>query len=371
VTGKGKDKCHCDGIDVDAFLSHPVAISPETKKPGTLTSFELFQRLQKLQVRVKQLDIVSSNDTLEDIATKDLKLLLVPHYIATVLVSGSIGNTRNAPSENTSPNQPTLDSAPEVRLGVLRMARDENMDFLKFMRRLDIMSSTDSQTLENIENGKIYNANENRTIKVEQFKREKALAAKIQMIMSKYGDNLNFEDSASGDHEDMYRIAMMDLMNLAILRSFKLFKEIESEIEMVEFTIQQKKQGIDLDAEFRNRQELRATQPVPTIVPGMPANFTILDSSAMMQRLNIQKNVFKPTHELPTYTVEEWGDVQAEMLKESSKVEKATQEKEAKERKEEEENSDRDEVVDKKTYKDREFDLFKDEVNKGSGNSIR
>ena len=97
---------------------------------------------------------------------------------------------------------------------------------------------------------------------------------------------------------------------------------------------------------------------------GMPATFQIVN-----EREKIREGVFRPSHSLPTYTVEEWGEIEAKRLREVE-MEKKRQEEEERRRKEGE-DSDGDEAVDRETMEARRWDAWKDDHNKGSGNTIR
>lgn len=81
-----------------------------------------------------------------------------------------------------------------------------------------------------------------------------------------------------------------------------------------------------------------------------------------------QQNVFKPSHALPTYTVEEWGEIEAARMRETMRKEEAERRrKEA----QGEVDSDNEDIQDQKTLEARNWDDWKDEHNKGSGNTLR
>lgn len=87
-------------------------------------------------------------------------------------------------------------------------------------------------------------------------------------------------------------------------------------------------------------------------------------------RAAVAAGVFRPSHALPTYTVEEWGEFEAARATEKAAADGAA--KAAKAAAAAAEDPDRDDVVaDRDTMAAREWDDWKGENNRGSGNTLR
>ncbi|KAA8499236.1 Type 2A phosphatase-associated protein 42 [Porphyridium purpureum] len=337
--------------------------------------FTVFQRLQRMLVRIEALGLYSSNDGLEDVQTETIKWLLVRHYMAVVLVSGGVGVAAPAPtsqpsfsasSSSSEPGQdPRKDQLPGnkgLRLAVLKAARRENVQFMDHLLRMGALQPEDAKKFERMMETTLTSATSSRQDasakreeKIATFKREKALASAL--ATADLRDDLD---------EERMRDNMLLVLQDAVLRSFKLFDEIASELELIAFALRQEESGVDLDEEAAKRMERIRTQPVPSIAPGLPANFSIL-SKDVMRRQQMQSEVFRASHALPTYTVEEWGEIEYRQM-----VERTQRQNEAEAaREKQDDDSDNEEVSDRKTYEAREWDKFTDSVNKGSGNTIR
>lgn len=82
------------------------------------------------------------------------------------------------------------------------------------------------------------------------------------------------------------------------------------------------------------------------------------------QKLHVRENVFKPSN-MPTMTLDEFADKEMMRMDEQKKLEE-----EAKQNKENSDSED-ESVADRKTYKAREWDDWKDANEKGAGNKRR
>jgi len=83
------------------------------------------------------------------------------------------------------------------------------------------------------------------------------------------------------------------------------------------------------------------------------------------KREEIKAGVFQPTGSQPTMTLDEFAEMEMARMKE---MQKQQEKMERLRKQEEEQDPDKDEVADKQTYKDREWDDWKDEHEKGAGN---
>jgi hypothetical protein len=81
-------------------------------------------------------------------------------------------------------------------------------------------------------------------------------------------------------------------------------------------------------------------------------------------KLSTREQVFRPNN-LPTLTLAEFGDREKARMEEQELIAKQTQ------LNAEDEDSDNEETANRKTYKAREWDDWKDQNDKGSGNIRR
>jgi len=94
-------------------------------------------------------------------------------------------------------------------------------------------------------------------------------------------------------------------------------------------------------------------------------------SALSTERQEMRAAVFRPTHTLPTFTVEEWGTIEAKQM-----AERAAEQAEAEAAERERiaqggDDSDNEGVAERNRQKAIEWDTFVEKVNKGSGNTLR
>lgn len=106
------------------------------------------------------------------------------------------------------------------------------------------------------------------------------------------------------------------------------------------------------------KPEAISSGPPPS--PESPLTKPLKPFVLLGNRSQLREQVFRPGHNLPTMTIDEYLELERKkggIL--ASQVAKAT----------EEEDEDRDEISERKTMKDRQFDLFKDANPRGWGNT--
>lgn len=275
--------------------------------------------------------LFSANDELDEIATRHIKYFLVPFLTAQALQSWQ--------------------GEAAERLVKLRQAGEELQSFFLSMDRLELLSETERDCVLHCAPDAVRTPTQRREEKVARYRLEKAAARKLEALMNREG---KVED------EEIERETALIVLQCAVRRALDLHGALEQEVEILAFGEKQRSKGRDPRAVA---ERARPRGPIPGM-RGMPANFRIVSD-----REQEREGVFRPSHSLPTYTVEEWGEIEARMMMEK---EREKQEKEvlAKRRKEEE-DSDGDDVIDRETMEARRWDNWKDDHNKGSGNTIR
>lgn len=279
--------------------------------------------------------IISSNEDLEEIATRNLRFLLVPYLAAQALQSW-----QGTQSE---------------RLEKLQECSQELQAFFLSMDRLSLLTPSERDRVIDGTPDAIRTPAQKREEKIARFKLEKAAEKRLQFLMERVRTREMGEDDEEGERE-----CNIVVVKSAIRRALDLQESLSMELEILQYADGLRSRGIDP----RERAERTRPRGSPPGMNGMPSTFRIVS-----QREEEREKVFRPSHSLPTYTVEEWGQIEAEQMarKQREQRENEITAKRAKE----EEDSDGDEAVDRETMEARRWDDWKDDHNKGSGNTIR
>lgn len=309
-------------------LGHPPLTSEEEEN----TPQEIATSLAQLERQVSSLGLFSSNETEDDIATNKIKYLLVP-YLEAVALLGCHGDDR------------------EERLKCVSRAKELLEMFLGRVDGYGFVKGADGDVLRgekvDVEG---MNPGDRRMMKIERYKREKRVKEKLVGIYGvlKRGD-------ADADEEIM-REGLCLVMGSVVRDGLDMLGECEEEKRILEYAVRFQREG---------REPPKPEPRKPTGIGGLPANFVITD-----KREQLRSEVFRPSHSLPTYTVEEWGEIEARRMLEASKKQKESEAAKAAVKENEDEDAN-DNIADRETYKAREWDDWKDEHNKGSGNTLR
>jgi immunoglobulin-binding protein 1 len=121
--------------------------------------------LKRCHTLTEALALFSSNEQLEDISTGDLKYLLVPYYLADF--QSSSGST-----------------ILQERVQIANEALQHYREFLDRCEEYDLLGSNKA-VYQREEEGLPIDANTKRTIKVDRFKRQKAIDSHIATIESR------------------------------------------------------------------------------------------------------------------------------------------------------------------------------------------
>lgn len=316
-------------VDSDwSSLHHLSPASLPPQPPSANLSTSAVEQLIDLSRAVSRAALLSSNEDLEEIPTSSLKFLLLPFLLARAY--GTVqGETR-------------------VRYATLQEARRWLNVFVKRMERLGKFDEHDS---ESILSGRGHWDAGGRQGKIMRYKQEKETLKKLQFLRERQG---------RGVDEHIERQLIEEVLESAVRKAMDFVSELDREMEVLEFAIREMDRGRDP----RDRVEREKPKgPMPNI-RGMPPTFRIVG-----ERERLKEAVFRPSHSLPTYTVEEWGMIERQYMEEKEKEKKARDIVEVKRK--EEEDSDGEEAVERKRKEQARFDDWKDHNNKGSGNTIR
>ncbi|GAB0496850.1 hypothetical protein MMPV_008171 [Pyropia vietnamensis] len=191
------------------------------------------------------------------------------------------------------------------------------------------------------------------------------------------------DDERWGEEEEAARQLAVGALAAAVRQSVESLPLIDEEVALLAY-------AADMAARGQTVPPPPPPGPTATERLGLPTNFRIgvppdacgggvggapvsgytPVGSGLTGRAAIAAGVFRPSHTLPTYTVEEWGEFEAARAAEKAAADRDV--KAAKAAAAAAEDPDRDDAVaDRDTMAAREWDDWKGENNRGSGNTLR
>ncbi|KAI0899861.1 TAP42-like family protein [Annulohypoxylon nitens] len=309
---------------------------------------------------INKISLFSPNEELEDIATSDLPYLLVNYHIAELL-------------------QKISTSTPLARKTTLKVTREAYEQFLHLLDNYSILSPSDTKLFAAYNEGPeafstISNADPaaRRNAKIANFKMEKELKNKLAYMRS---SPRYLEDG--GDEE---AVRELYLTNIAFCThmAFQGLEGINREMEIlaqaplplmptsstVEDDERRRKESLDKVA-YSERLDtplngLSSLNKGPLLSQeGKPLRPFTLTSN----RQELQRGVFRPGHNLPTMSIDEY----LEEERRRGNIIEGGGEASGRQPEPDEDNY---EKADAETMKAREWDEFKEDNPKGSGNTL-
>lgn len=314
---------------------------------------------------ISQLRIFSPNESLEDLSTNELPYLLVQYHLAELI-------------------QKVPTSMPSERKDIIEKTRSCYERFLFALDSYSLLEPQYSKMLESYtENPTSFsttpstNAETRRNTKISNFKAEKALKQKLAYLRKNpaYGD-LDAADGSGGDEEVVRTVHLANLA-LSVHLSFQQLESLNREAEILEQAPEPLiPQSSTVEEDERRRQESmrqdgyteRLDRPFKRLQSfngpmlskeGKPLQpFTIVGT-----RQDLAKTVFRPGHNLPTMSIDEYLD---EEKRRGGIIEGGG---EASWHRPEPDEDD-EEKADAETMKARAWDEFTEANQKGSGNTL-
>jgi len=322
----------------DAYKNYRLKLCSDADPPEQQDLDDLVSQLKGIAFHVVKLRLFSPNEELEDISTTDLKYLLVPYLLAEVTAS-----TRDM----------------DVRYAALKRALLYWRAFAADCDRLKVAHADD---LKAIDREFALDPASKRDEKIARYKRSKELDEKVAFMFGKkrevLGDEYHWGAGASFD-EYMERELILSLIARAVASIPDSIYSTEQELPLLEQMMARGGPG-------KGPKE----KPPP---PEKPYIVRIQDR-AELERI-YREMVFQNPHALPTISLAEAADMEMQEMHERE-AERAERQRYA-----EAEEGDRwwhgdrygakdDDDEEKKLYKDRDFDAFKDDNPWGSGNKM-
>jgi immunoglobulin-binding protein 1 len=345
--------------------------SAETKREALEGAFEAntptyrdnlefaLKAYEECLVIIKQISLFSPNESLEDVSTTDLRYLLVNYRIAELL-------------------QKISATTPLERTEALATTRRAYENFLQLLDNYSILSEPDAKLFSAYQDDPVSFSTTatadpaaRRNAKIANFKKEKELKQKLEFMR---GSPRYLEDG--GDEEAVRDVYLAEIAFCAHM-TFQSLEGINREMDVLSqapvplipttTSVQEdeRRRASVNDDGYSERldnplQGFASNYPGPLLSKeGRPLRPFTLTSS----RQDMQQGVFRPGHNLPTMSIDEYLE---EERKRGGIIEGGG---EASGR-QPEPDEDNEEKADAETYKAREWDEFVESNPKGSGNTL-
>ncbi|KAI1817968.1 TAP42-like family protein [Poronia punctata] len=327
-----------------------------TYQEDVAAALQGYEECMKIMDRIS---MFSRNESLEDLATSDLPYLLVLYHMAELL-------------------QKVSTSSPLERKRILNSTREAYEKFLHLLDSYSILSPQDRKLFEDYNEDptsfstiSTKDPNARRNAKIANFKAEKELKQKLDYMRHspRYTED-------GGDDEAVRELYLANVA-LCIHQTFQSLEGINREMEViaqapiplfpqittVEEDERRRKESIanddyseKLDAPFRLQSGFKGPLLSKEGKPLRP--FTLVGN-----RQELQRGVFRPGHNLPTMSIDEY----LEEEKRRGGIIEGGGEASGRQPEPDEDNI---EKADQETMKAREWDEFKESNPRGSGNTL-
>ncbi|KAJ2788012.1 Type 2A phosphatase-associated protein 42 [Coemansia interrupta] len=345
---------------LQAINATPLASSSEEYQKQAQ---DLVKLLKTCSSQVDGLSLFSSNETVDDYSTSELKLVLVNAYLGEALQKLNSRDDRTAILEDAL-SRYKLFLATCQALSII----DQGEDIDRILNRKDKNAGAKSNPVD---------AGASRVQKIERFKRMRAMQQSVAELETKLSGKGVAENDDEDDLEEVEREHAVKLIELKVHQVIDDIDMLHSEIEMAKQMEAMKLRNNDqdkrdgstlkedkepewrLDSQSYSQIDPRTGKAVHPILnsSGQPMRPFILTND----RQRIKDSVFRPDWALPTMTVDEYLQQEQERGNIISGGGKEPDEKP--------EIDDNDhEALDADTLKKRDWDDFKDDNPRGMGN---
>jgi hypothetical protein len=330
-------------------------------------------KLEELQRKVDSLALFSSNECIDDVSTSTLSLLALDHYLALAYSSVPTGLGMEA-----------------ERKSYLLRSMDHSSRFLQRLEELDIISKDNKAEFDELLQ---INLNEflegggsgplppvSRERKIERFRSKKELQNQLEQLKSlqQRRNRLDIgedEEIDGNDSDSLMRSLAIKEISLCETEAIDEWQQALRELPLVLMQLKMKQD--------RQRSGSSLTEDQHRLPPPLntnPLQVTHITQDAVSGKLNIRKEeiraqVFRPSWNQPTMTLAELGEreVKDALERQKRQEESEKQNKNAPRRYEQlvqDGMDDNAELVDASAQLDRQWDDWKEENPRGSGNKM-
>ncbi|KAI0549291.1 TAP42-like family protein [Xylaria curta] len=331
-------------------------INSPSYQEDVATAIQLYEECAQI---IERVSLFSRNESLDDIATSDLPYLLVLYHIAELL-------------------QKVSSSSPLERRRILESAREAYERFLHLLDSYSILSPQDSKLFAEYNEDptgfstiSTKDPNARRNAKIANFKAEKQLKQKLEYMRR---SPRYLEDG--GDDEAVRELYLANTA-LSVHMTFQSLEGINREVEVLaQAPVPLIPQFTTVEQDERRRRESMSYDDYSEKLDAplqSQAGFTgpllsqqgkpLRPFTLIGNRQELQRGVFRPGHNLPTMSIDEYLDEE----RRRGGIIEGGGEASGRQPEPDEDNM---EKADEETMKAREWDEFKEANARGSGNTL-
>lgn len=365
--------------------------------------------LIKLQTQISRAGTLSNNDVLDDVATSSLEFIGVEYHLGRAF---SMLPTHQLGGSNSNGASPSL-----LRKTNITRAIDYFHAYLKKVDQLDLLNEATTKEyhilldMEEIHNdakskpstSRMMNQGQMREMKIKRFQRKKLASqkqAQLQSLLQRRSRlGLAEEEEMEGhDLESLSRTLHIETLRLYAEECLEEIQSCNSELEMLDMAIKMERgrmlsqdprmqsddpnhsrNGSSASNRLASRQPLQMTQITQHPLTGELQMQTqqVMNGQLkpIMQRQEVANQVFRPGWNQPTMTLEELGERErADAIRRAEQQKVAEAEAKFKPRRYEQlvkdGMEDDEKLVEASAKLDRDWDAWKEENPRGSGNKM-
>eukprot|EP00877_Chromochloris_zofingiensis_P010428 jgi/Chrzof1/5639/Cz16g09260.t1 len=342
-------------VPLSAAYSTAVDLSEKLKAGDATFQAAAVDALDQCESRIDNAGIFSSNEDKDDIHTGNLRYLLVPY------LRGDVLSHARAP-----------DAASRMR-----QVTDAIESYNRFLHRCyqyQLLPESAETSYVGSEEGRQQDPSSRRATKIERFKRNKALDSLLQHLqrqknMAAHDDDSQTTAPVGGvggwDEEDERQLWLLKTES-AILAALDQREVLQQELELVQHAQQRQSSqpstagsAATMDASDQDETPDEVKQQMMGKLAGIAGQL------AGNQRQQAKQQVFRPSHILPTMSIEQQAYIEMQVAMERQRRE----EKAAQRRQDQQDRDNADGEEEEALRKQRAWDEFKDDNPAGWGNS--
>jgi hypothetical protein len=322
--------------------------------------------LESVQQDVVALSLFSSNETVEDVSTKSLPFLTMEHFLAMALVSLPAGPGKMQERKTNINRSIDLWSAFLDKLEQLELLTNEEVrEYHELMEEVDVNKPM---------------LTPNRDVKIARFKAKQQAKNETERLKALRGRRSRYgivadEEMDGHDEESMERSIALQELSVHKGEAFENWLQSKRELPMIEMMVK-------MEEENHRMEKHLGSAPVQDQRPplsGKPLQLTHItkDGTGKIQvkRDEIRSKVFRPGWNQPTMSLEELGDREYQQAMEREERQRQAEAGRENQPRRYEEllrdgMEDNAELVDASAKLDSDWDDWKDQNPRGSGNKM-
>lgn len=253
--------------------------------------------LHRAAFLIDSLGIFSANEDFDDVASADVKYLLVPYYQAELV--------QRLPAA-TVDNDATKKSLPALheRLRALYRAQEFYNSFLHQAQQYSLTTSSSTLLVKQADSQDQKHMQESREEKIKRFKLRRSLETRLQAVSPHLSANPEQRDAQEREYYELK-------IRLSALDSFQKLSMVKQEIEILSHAVEHFYDSKEASEEGSPS----FTKDGLLVQLGQAAD--VLRTS-LNRRQQLENQVFRASHLLPTVTVEEFGRMELAAAQERS-----------------------------------------------------